>query len=77
MAFFFVSFAVDTFAVFDGKTQIDDDSLNVGYSNLPTIGHVSRLWLDEEDNQIRMIINLHMTGLRNSGNIWRLINFLP
>lgn len=47
------------------QTQIDDDSLNVGYSNLPTIGHVSRLWLDEEDNQIRMIINLHMTGFQN------------
>lgn len=47
------------------QTQISDDSLNVGYSNLPTIGHVSRLWLDKEDNKIRMIINLHMTGFSN------------
>lgn len=43
------------------KTSIDDDSLNVGYSNLPKIGNITDI--EVEDNLVKsIIINLHMTG---------------
>lgn len=53
---------LDTPAGFQwGKPSIDDDSLNVGYSNLPKLGNITDI--EVENNEVKYaIINLHMSG---------------